>query len=170
MPRIAKSIVSIVLAAGMLMPLQAFAVPQKGRPAPAVRVVTTNGQKVSLSAYQGQVVVLEFFATWCEGCKLSLPHLNSLNSKYAKQGLRVLGLNPGVRGDSLSVVRSFIRENRINFPVALVDGDLLVDYGVQPIPAIFIIDKKGILVQKFIGYNPQIQTAMETTVRTLLAQ
>lgn len=170
MPRIAKSIVSVVLALGILVSVQAFAVPQKGKPAPSVRVVTTNGQKVSLTGYQGQVVVLEFFATWCEGCKLSLPHLISLNAKYGKKGLRVLGLNPGVRGDTLNVVRSFIRENRINFPVALVDDDLLIDYGVQPIPAIFIIDKKGILVQKFIGYNSQIQTAMETTIRTLLAQ
>lgn len=170
MPRIAKSMVSVVLALSILIPAQALAVPQKGKPAPAVRVVTTNGQKVSLAGYQGQVVVLEFFATWCEGCKLSLPHLISLNAKYGKQGLRVLGLNPGVRGDSLNVIRGFIRENRINFPVALVDDELLMDYGVQPIPAIFIIDKKGILVQKFIGYNSQIQTAMETTIRNLLAQ
>ena len=170
MPRIAKSMVSVVLVLGILIPVQAFAVPQKGKPAPAVRVVTTNGQNVSLAGYQGQVVVLEFFATWCEGCKLSLPHLISLNAKYGKQGLRVLGLNPGVRGDSLKVVRGFIRENRINFPVAPVEDELLIDYGVQPIPAIFIIDRKGILVQKFIGYNSQIQTAMETTIRTLLAQ
>lgn len=170
MPRITKSIVSVILAVGMFMPMPAFAVPQKGKPAPAVRVVTTSGQMLSLAGYRGQVVVLEFFTTWCEGCKLSLPHLISLNAKYGKQGLRVLGLNPGIRGDNLNVVRGFIRDNRINFPVALVDDDLLMDYGVQPIPAIFIIDKRGVLAQKFIGYNSQIQTAMETTIKSLLAK
>jgi len=168
--RIARSVIAVVLAVGMLAPVQAMAVPRKGKAAPAVKVVTTAGHKVSLSGYQGQVVVLEFFTTWCEGCKLSLPHLISLNAKYGRQGLRVLGLNPGNRGDTLSVVRGFIKENGINFPVALVDNDLLMEYGVQPIPAIFIIDKRGILIQKFIGYNSQIQTAMETTIRTLLAQ
>jgi peroxiredoxin len=169
-PRIAKTLLIALLAVGISMPVSCFAVPQKGKPAPDIRVVTISGQRVSLAGYQGRVVVVEFFATWCEGCKISLPHLISLNSKYGKQGLQVLGLNPGIRGDTPDVVRSFIREKKINFPVALVDDDLLIDYGIQPIPAIFIIDKRGVLVQKFIGFNAEIQTAMETTIKSLLAQ
>src|SRR5512137_716342 len=98
-PRRAKTLLFALLAAGILMPVACFAVPQKGKPAPAIRVVTTSGQRVSLAGYQGRVVVVEFFATWCEGCKTSLPHLITLNAKYAKQGLQVLGLNPGIRGD-----------------------------------------------------------------------
>lgn len=160
----------LFLLVGLSVAGPAFALPQTGKPAPPIKVVTTSGQKVTLANYKGYVLILEFFATWCEGCNESLPHLVSLNTKYKGQGLQVLGLNPGIRGDTQAVVQRFIRDKRINFPVAMVDIDLLLEYGVQPIPAFFIIDKKGVLVRKFVGYNPQIQENMESTIRTLLAQ
>lgn len=168
--RFTKIISGVVLIAGLAVPVSSFALPQSGKPAPPIKVVTTSGQKVTLANYKGYVLVLDFFATWCEGCNEALPHLISLNRQYGGQGLQILGLNPGVRGDSLDVVRRFIRENKINFPVALADMDLLLEYGVQPIPAIFIIDKKGVLVQKFVGFNPQIVEKMEATIKNLLAQ
>jgi peroxiredoxin len=168
--RMKKVIWVAILAVGLAVPVSSYALPQTGKPAPPIKVVSTSGQKITLANYRGYVLVLEFFATWCDGCKESLPHLISFNRQYNGKGLQVLGLNPGVRGDTLGVVQRFIREKQINFPVALADTDLLLDYGVQPIPAIFIIDKKGVLVQKFVGFNPQIMEKMETTIKTLLAQ
>lgn len=168
--RVNRFVSMAVLAALLAVPVTSFALPQKGKPAPPLQVVTTSGQRVSLANYRGYVLVLEFFATWCEGCKESLPHMISYNKQYGKQGLQILGLNPGVRGDTLDVVRQFMREKQINFPVALVDDDLLIDYGISPIPAIFIIDRKGVLVQKFVGFNPEIKKEMEATIRSLLAQ
>ncbi|MRR54573.1 MAG: TlpA family protein disulfide reductase [Deltaproteobacteria bacterium] len=154
----------------LTLPALSHALPQKGSPAPAIKVVTTSGQKVTLANYRGYVLVMEFFATWCDGCRDSLPHLIRLNKTYGKQGLQILGLNPGVGGDDLPRVRKFIREERINFPVALVDDDILINYSVQPIPAIFIIDKKGVLVEKYVGFSPAIEASMEKTIKTLLAQ
>lgn len=168
--RINRFLSITVLSALLAAPATSFAIPQKGKQAPPIKVVTTSGQKVTLANYKGYVLVVEFFATWCEGCQESLPHLINLNKQFGKQGLQILGLNPGVRGDTVDVVRQFVREKQINFPVALVDDDLLIDYGIQPIPAIFIIDKKGVLVQKFVGYNPDIQKEMESTIKGLLAQ
>ncbi|MRR34033.1 TlpA family protein disulfide reductase [bacterium] len=166
-----NKLLSIILLASMLaVPVTCFAIPQKGKPAPPIQVVTTSGQKITLANYKGYVLVVEFFATWCEGCKDSLPHLINYNKQYGKQGLQILGLNPGVRGDSVDVVRQFMREKQINFPVALVDDDLLIDYGISPIPAIFIIDKKGVLVQKFVGFTPEIKKEMEATIKSLLVQ
>jgi len=170
LPQLKKILSGVILAGVLTAPVSAFALPQPGKPVPPVNVVTTSGQKVTLANYRGYVLVLEFFATWCDGCNESLPHLISLNSRYNRQGLQILGLNPGVRGDTLGVVQRFIRDKKINFPVALADTDLLLDYGVQPIPAIFVIDKKGVLVQKFVGFNPQIVEKMEATIKTLLAQ
>lgn len=166
-----KIILSLVLfVASLALPTLSHAAPQKGSLAPAINVVTTSGQHVTFANYRGYVLVMEFFATWCEGCRESIPHLISLNKTYGKQGLQILGLNPGVGGDDLSQVRKFIREERLNYPVAIVDDDILVDYAVQPIPAIFVIDKKGVLVEKYVGYNPEIQESLEKTVKTLLAQ
>lgn len=168
--RLNKFLSITILTAILAVPATSFAIAQKGKQAPPIRVVTTSGQKVSLANYKGYVLVMEFFATWCEGCKESLPHLINYNKQYGKQGLQILGLNPGVRGDSVDVVRQFMKEKQINFPVALVDDDLLLDYGISPIPAIFIIDRKGILVQKFLGFNSDIQKEMESTIKSLLAQ
>ncbi|MHC1697141.1 MAG: TlpA disulfide reductase family protein [Geobacteraceae bacterium] len=166
-----KKILSLaVFVTALMLPSLSHAVPQKGEPAPAIKVVTTSGQKVTFANYRGHVLVMEFFATWCEGCRESIPHLIRLNKTYGKQGLQILGLNPGVGGDDLRQVRKFIREERLNFPVAFVDDDLLIDYAVQPIPAIFIIDKKGVLVEKYVGFNPTIEESMEKTIKTLLAQ
>jgi len=166
-----KKVLSLVLfVTALALPTLSQAVPLKGRPAPAIKVVTTSGQKVTLANYRGYVLVLEFFATWCEGCRDSLPHLISLNKTFGTQGLQILGLNPGVGGDDLKKVRKFIREEHINYPVAFVEDDMLIDYAVQPIPAIFIIDKKGVLVEKYVGFNSVIQESMEKTIKTLLAQ
>lgn len=154
----------------LALPSVSQAAPQKWSPAPAFKVVTTSGQNVTLANYRGYVLVMEFFATWCEGCRESIPHLISLNKKYGKQGLQILGLNPGVGGDDLQQVRQFIRDEHINYPVAFADDDMLISYAVQPIPAIFIIDKKGMLVEKYVGFNPDIQESMEKTIKTLLSQ
>ncbi len=170
LPRLRKCLTSAVLLAVLAVPAVSMAVPQKGKPAPPIQVVTTSGQRLSLANYRGHVLLIEFFTTWCEGCNASLPHLISFNKQYGKQGLQILGLNPGVRGDSIDVVRRFMREKKINFPVALVDDDLLIDYGVSPIPAIFIIDRKGTLVQKYVGFNTEIEKDMEATIKSLLTQ
>lgn len=143
---------------------------RKGSPVPPFKAVTMSGQEVTGANYHGYVLVLEFFATWCDGCRDSLPHLISLNSKYRKEGLRILGLNLGAGGDSLSRVRQFVREHQINFPLSIADSDMLLDYGVQPIPAIFVIDRNGVLVEKYVGYNSVIGEALEKTVKSLLAR
>lgn len=166
-----KKVLSLAFfVAALVFPALSHAVPQKGRPAPAIKVVTTSGQNVTFANYRGYVLVMEFFATWCDGCRDSLPHLIRLNKTYGKEGLQILGLNPGVGGDDLPRVKKFIREERINFPVAFVDDDILINYAVQPIPAIFIIDKKGVLVEKYVGFSPAIEESMEKTIKTLLAQ
>jgi peroxiredoxin len=166
-----KKVLSLALFVfALALPSLSYAVPQKGSPAPAIKVVSTSGQNITLANYRGYVLVMEFFATWCEGCRESIPHLILLNKTYGNQGLQILGLNPGVGGDDLQQVRKFIREEHINYPVAFAEDDMLIDYAVQPIPAIFIIDKKGVLVEKYVGYNPAIQESMEKTIKTLLAQ
>lgn len=166
----AKKVLALVLFVSLALPSLSHAVPQKGKPAPGIKVVTTSGQNVTLANYRGYVLVMEFFATWCDGCRDSVPHLIRLNKVYGNQGLQILGLNPGVGGDDLKKVRQFVQEQHINYPVSIVGDDILIDYAVQPIPAIFIIDKKGVLVEKYVGFNPLIEESMEKTIKTLLAQ
>lgn len=164
-------ILAVVLPAFLLaLPDASYAIAKKGQPAPAFQLVTTSGQKVSLAGYNGSVLVIEFFATWCGGCKDSLPHLTSLQKQFGGQGLQILALNIG-QGDSPEQVKSFVAARKIGFPVAMADEDLIYDgFGIRMVPTIFIINKKGVVVEKFSGFNNDVKKIMETTIKKLVAE
>jgi len=145
----------------------AAAVLQKGDRAPAIKLVTTSGQPVTLANYRGYVLIMDFFATWCIPCKESIPHLNDLNRKYGKQGLQILGVSVD---ESESEVKSFSAERKVSYPIALAGEDLQTDYGLRSIPTIYLIDKKGAVAEKFQGYSDQTGRAMEDAVKRLLAE
>jgi peroxiredoxin len=151
-----------------LLPAQLLALPRQGQPAPAFKVVTTSGQSVSMDNYQGRVLVLDFFATWCQPCRKSIPHLVKMNQKYGKQGLQILGMSADENGER--VVASFAAEQHINYPVALA-GDAVTDvFGVRSVPVMIVIDKKGKIAEVFRGYSDDIADSMESLVKKLLAE
>jgi peroxiredoxin len=155
--------------AGLLLSTQpAAAILQKGDKAPAIKLVTTSGQPVTLANYKGYVLVMDFFATWCIPCKESIPHMNSLNRKYGKQGLQILGVSvdEGAERD----VKNFIVDRKISYPVAIAGEDLQTEYGLRSIPTIYVINKKGFVADKFQGYSDQTGRAMEETIKRLLAE
>jgi peroxiredoxin len=155
--------------AGLLLFTQpAAAILQKGEKAPAIKLTTTTGQPVTLANYKGYVLVMDFFATWCVPCKESIPHLNALNRKYGKQGLQILGLSVDEGGDR--DVKNFIAERKVSYPVAVTSEDIQTDYGLRSIPTIYVINKKGIVAEKFQGYSDQTAKAMEDSIKRLLAE
>ncbi|GAB7024754.1 TlpA disulfide reductase family protein [Geotalea toluenoxydans] len=164
-----RSIRFVLLAMSLLLsaaPVSAAL--QKGQPAPPINVVTTSGQPVSLANYKGHVLVLDFFATWCYPCKEAIPHLLNLNRKYGKQGLQILGMS--VDDGSDKVVKAFIAEKKINYPVAMVDEDLQIEYGLRSVPTIFVISKKGIVAEKLQGYSEEVGRTLENTIKRLLVE
>ena len=68
------------------------------------------------------------------------------------------------------VVRTFITEKKISYPVAMAGEQLLTDYGLRSIPTLFVIDKKGIIAEKYMGFNDGIAKSMETLIKKLLAE
>jgi cytochrome c biogenesis protein CcmG/thiol:disulfide interchange protein DsbE len=157
----------LLLATFLLTAPPAFAVLQKGEPAPPIKVSTTAGQPVTLANYKGYVLVLDFFATWCPPCKESIPHLVELNRKYGKQGLQTLGMSVD---DSAQVLKDFAAAKKLNYPLAPVDEELQTEYGLRSIPTIFIINKKGIVAEKYMGFSAETGRKMEETIKRLLAE
>lgn len=150
------------------LPAPALAILQKGQPAPPIKVVTTAGQPVTLSNYRGYVLVMDFFATWCAPCRESIPHLADLTRKYGKQGLQILGMSVDDGGDK--VVKEFIVNKKINYPVALADEDLQADYGLRSVPTIYVINKKGVVVEKYMGFSDETGRSMEALIKRLLTE
>jgi thiol-disulfide isomerase/thioredoxin len=151
----------------LTVPPTVFATFQKGQPAPSIKVTTTSGQTVSLDNYKGHVLVLDFFASWCEPCKRSIPHLIELNKKYGKQGLQILGLSLDEDHDDLN---EFVMPLKLNYPVALADEELQSGYGLRSIPTLVLIDKKGIVVEKYMGLTDEMRKTLDATIKRLLAE
>lgn len=166
-PKLFSSCLPLVLAAVLLSPGGAHAILQKGDPAPPVKVTTTSGQQVTLANYQGRVLVMDFFATWCVPCRDSIPHLKEITRRFGNQGVHVLGMSVD---EGEKVLKEFAATKRLNYPVALTDEDLQTEYGLRSVPTIFIISKKGVVAERFQGFNDDIARKMDALIVKLLAE
>jgi thiol-disulfide isomerase/thioredoxin len=115
-----------------------------------------SGADRSLAKYRGHIVVLNFWATWCEPCKKEMPDLSAIQNDYVARGVQVIGAAGDAPADSAKVMK-FIREFEINFPVwvGATTGDM-ERFGVGSVlPATVVIDRNGKIVRRQIGIiNP----------------
>jgi peroxiredoxin/Tfp pilus assembly protein PilF len=121
--------------------------------APAFQLKNLDGVTVSSSSFQGKVLVLDFWATWCGPCVAELPKLQDLFKKYERNpGVRVVAINTEVNDKE---VKKFIEKRGFTFPVLMDKGTTAV-YGVQGIPALFVVDRTGLIRYKHEGYDPNV--------------
>ena len=133
-------------------------------PAPDFKLTSLDGKQLALAAFQGKVVFLNFWATWCGPCRAEVPDLVALQEKY-KDHLQIIGLN--VDDDDTAEIQKYVDETGIDFPVAMAPDDLRIQYGGIPaLPTTFVLDTEGRVVQKHVGYlDPELY---ETEIRALL--
>lgn len=111
-----------------------------------------TGTQQSLAGYKGRVVVLNFWATWCEPCKKEMPDLSAIQNDYAALGVQVVGAAGDEAADGAKVL-SFIREYKLNFPIWVgATTDDMKRFGLgEVLPATVIVDKEGKIVWREIG-------------------
>jgi len=128
-----------------------------------------NNQRAQLADYKGKVVVLDFYATWCEPCRAETPRLVELQRQYAAQGLQVIGLNVGGQDDR-EQVPAYAKQFGIQYPLAFPDDDLADGYLAdnQNIPQAFVFDRNGNLLKRFVGYSEPGGQEMERIVKGAL--
>lgn len=164
-----KRILLVTIAASFLSAAGPVdAAPRPGQPAPNFKVTSTTGQTISQENYRGYVLIVDFFATWCQPCRLSIPHLVEMNRKYGKQGLQILGLS--VDEDGERAVKTFAGEFLVNYPLALAGDSTTVDFGVRSVPIMFLIDKKGKIVEVYRGYTDEMARSVEQSIKRLLTE
>jgi peroxiredoxin len=156
---------TIVLAAALLTPV-CVAEDLTNQPAPPFTLKDAQGKQVSLADYKGKVVLLNFWATWCTGCKQEIPWFIDFQTRYGADGLVILGVS--LDDEGWKVLRPYLEEHPLNYPVVLGNDDIAGLYGgVDALPATLLIDRDGKVVSSHNGVVNRIEC--ENDLKALLA-
>jgi peroxiredoxin len=137
-------------------------------PAPPFTLTAKGGQDVSLAQYKGQVVMINFWASWCGPCRQEMPLLESIYRKYNKMGFTMIGVN--VEPDS-KAADEWLKATPVSFPI-LYDRDSKVSklYNVAGMPSTVIIDRSGNLRKLHRGYQPGDENEYLDSIRALIRE
>src|SRR5579863_6909834 len=157
-------IAALIAAAALAVP--ALAADPTGAPAPPFTLGSKAGQSVSLAQYKGQVVMLNFWASWCGPCRQEMPLLESIYRKYNRLGFTLIGVN--VEPDS-NAANAWLKQTPVSFPI-LYDKDSKVSklYDVEGMPSTVIIDRKGNVRYRHISYKPGDEGEYLNTIRAMV--
>ena len=134
---------------------------------PEFSLRTPEGQTVSLTALRGQVVLLNFWATWCLECRQEMPALEGLHRRFGARGLAVIGVNTR---EGPPVVLTYARDLRLTFPLLLdSDGTVTIRYGVIGLPSTFLVGRNGRAVALAVGAREWASAEALELVETLMA-
>jgi len=142
--------IAVLLLALMSGTNTAFAAkPLVHKTAPVFARADLNNKMLDLRVYQGKVVLLNFWATWCAACLIEMPRFVAWQNKYGPRGLQVIGIS---MDDDPALVRKLSTKLKLNYPVAIGDEKLGDLYGgVLGLPITYLIDSKGIISARYEG-------------------
>lgn len=139
----------------------------KGEKAPDFQLTTLDGKAVTLSDYQGQKVILNFWATWCPPCKAEMPHMQKYFEEQAeKENVVILAVNLTTEDKGLEKIKQFVKEYELEFSIPMDDkGAVGATYQAMSIPTSYMIDTTGRIQNKIVG--PMDITMMEQFVKEM---
>jgi len=141
--------------------------PSLGNPAPEVSLQAEGEEAVLLSSLKGKVVVLDFWATWCQPCVIELPLVAKVTSERDDKGVAFFAVNTGESGQA---VKNFLDEKNLDIPLVLDDdGTIGSAYGVSALPHLVIIDAEGTVRHVHLGSGPGTEERLESEIDALLS-
>ena len=124
--------------------------PRVGQVAPGWSLVSEKGETKRLSDYRGQVILLNFWATWCPPCVFEMPSLQRLHRQFLGKKFRVVAV--GVDENGWSAIRSFLRKSPVEFDLFWDQTAAVSElYGVSHLPESYLINQEGIIIKRFSG-------------------
>lgn len=139
-----------------------------GAPAPDFVLKSASGENLRLSEYRGDVVMINFWATWCAPCRQEMPLLDDLYARYQRVGFTLLGVN--IDDDSRRAMK-MIEELGISFPVLFDESkDVSKLYEVEVMPTTVLVDREGTVRHIHHGYKPGYEDKYLTEIRALLRE
>jgi thiol-disulfide isomerase/thioredoxin len=137
-------------------------------PAPELTIGTASGP-TRLSSLKGKVVLIDFWATWCGPCRMSIPAVQRLYEKYRGRGFDVMGV--AIEHDDGSNVPAFVKAMGMTYPVGLpTSRQEIIDYSPDSLPMMVLVDKKGHIRWIQSGYGGGTEELLEEKIRVLLGE
>ncbi len=138
------------------------------KPAPDFTLPNLEGKEVSLSSLRGRVVILTFWSVWCHVCREEMGVLDSVYQKYKDKGLEVIGVNIDPGGSTS--VEDYVKKHSLSFPMLRdTEKKVMRAYRANFLPSTFLLDKKGIVVDKVVGLrhwnSPEYQGLIEKLMK-----
>jgi thiol-disulfide isomerase/thioredoxin len=122
----------------------------QGQTAPDFSLASLDGKTLKLSDFRGKAVLLNFWATWCEPCKIEMPWFVELQKKYGPQGLQIVGVAMDDSGNK--EIADFAKKMNVNYPIVIGKESVGDQYGGIPyLPSTFYIDRDGKVVDRIFG-------------------
>jgi peroxiredoxin len=139
----------------------------KGKPAaPAIDLMTTDGRPLSLQALRGKVVLVNFWATWCEPCIREMPSLQQLRDQFHTEGFEILAVN---YQEGPARINSFVEKLQLSLPVVRdTDGSVARAWGARIFPANYLVDRAGNIRHSMTGAADWTSPSLVSTIRALL--
>ena len=125
-------------------------------------------KQIELSKYHGQIVYIDFWASWCQPCRKSFTWMNKMQSLYGSEGFKVIAIN---LDESRAKADKFLQQIPANFDVAFdPQGNTAEAYKIKAMPSSYLIDKNGKVVHANLGFRGNDEDELETKIRNLLHQ
>jgi thiol-disulfide isomerase/thioredoxin len=143
---------------------------EPGAAAPAMSALPlgASAPAIELAALRGKVVYVDFWASWCVPCRLSMPRLDALHRKHGARGFTVVGIN---KDAAVADARRFLERVPVGFLLAQDGSDALAKaFGVKAMPSGYLIDRRGIVRRVHRGFTSETAAALEREIEQLLAE
>jgi thiol-disulfide isomerase/thioredoxin len=155
------------LSAALILSAFAGAATSSNANSPELRLQRLDGAAFSLDALRGNLVVLDFWASWCVPCRTSFPYLDQLQTRYSAKGVRVVGLTLEEDSDA---VNAFLDQVPVAFAIARdPSGRAGETFGVVAMPTTFLLDREGRVAARFEGGDAKAHAKLDAAIETLLA-
>jgi peroxiredoxin len=136
--------------------------------APDFTLKTLNGPNLRLEEYRGQVVLINFWASWCGPCRQEMPILDRLHQRYEDTGFAVLGVN--VEGDP-KPAQKIVDKTNVTFPVLIDEGQAVSElYELEAMPSTVVVDRDGVVRYVHRGYKPGDEAKYVEVVKKLIRE
>jgi peroxiredoxin len=143
--------------------------------APGFRLPDASGREVSLSKYRGKIVLLDFWATECGGCRVEIPWFMEFDRAYKSKGIDVVGVSMDILYENLKDakegwlrVNPFVQAHKVKYPILMGDSLVTKAYDINALPATYLIDKTGRIAATYLGLVDKGD--VEANIKTLLKE